>query len=197
MKPWQMMRRFGATSAGGVGGSGADDFNADTTANYTMTRDWGAPSAAIAGGVLTITSPAGCQASLTRNGTSILNGYVEADIDTAQDSGLLLRFQDQNNFYLLAISDDSGDSPSDNLRLFRRVSGVFTSLGTYAAVFPRGTQKTIKLYASGSSIKAAFDGVDVISATDSSITSAGKIGMRANGPSGGTTNNKFNALRWG
>lgn len=191
-----MLRR--AMMAGDAAPTGnTDDFSTDTLSSYTMTMDGGSPSAAIAGGVLTITSPAGCQASLTRNGTSILNGYVEADIDTAQDSGLLLRFQDQNNFYLLAISDDSGSNPTINLTLYRRVSGTFTALSSYDAVFPRGTQKTIKLYASGTSIKAAFDGVDVISVTDSSITSAGKIGMRGNGPPGGTSDNKFKALRWG
>ena len=191
-----MLRR--AMMAGDAAPTGnTDDFSTDTLSSYTMTMDGGSPSAAIAGGVLTITSPAGCQASLTRNGTSIQNGYVEADIDTAQDSGLLLRFQDQNNFYLLAVSDDSGSNPTTNLNLYRRVSGTFTSLGTYNAGFTRGIQRTIKLYASGSTIKASFDGVDVISVTDSAIASAGKIGMRANGPPAGTTNNKFNALRWG
>lgn len=192
-----MMRRFWATSSGGGGGGGTDDFSTDTLSSYTMTMDGGSPSVAIAGGVLTITSPPGCQASLTRNGTSILNGYVEADIDTAQDSGLLLRFQDQNNFYLLAISDDSGSNPTANLMLYRRVSGVFTLLGTYDASFSRGIPKTIKLYASGSAIKCALNGVEVISATDASIGAAGKIGMRGNGPPVGTTNNKFNELRWG
>lgn len=195
MKPWEMMRRFGQAASATAGGT--DDFSTDTTASYTMTQDSGSPTAAIAGGVLTITSPAGCQASLTRNGTNILDGYVEADIDTAEDSGLLLRFQDQNNFYLRAICDDSGSNPSRNIWLWKRVAGTFSAIASYDASWARGTQNTIKFYASGTSIKAALNGADVISVTDSAISAAGKIGMRGNGPPAGTANNKLNALRWG
>lgn len=179
-----------------AGGGGSDDFSSDTRSLYTMTQDSGAPTAAIASGVLTLTSPAACQSSFTRTGTSVLDGWVEADIDTAQDSGLLFRFLDQSNFYLLAISDDSGSNPSSNLQLYRRVSGAFTAMGTYNTAWSRGSARTIRLEAVGSSIKAYIGGVEVISATSAHIATAGKIGVRGNGPPGGTNNNKFNALRW-
>jgi hypothetical protein len=75
------------------------------------------------------------------------------------------------------------------------VSYVYTQLGSADISWSRGTQKTIRLQFSGSSIKAIVDGVDVISVTDTGISAAGKIGVRANGSSG--TQNKFNELRWG
>jgi len=126
-----------------------------------------------------------------------LDGYVEAVIDTAQDSGLLFRFSDQSNFYLLTISDDSGSDPTTNLRIFKRVAGAFTQLATSTAItWPRGTPKTVRFSGVGADLEGAVDGVTIISASDSSITGAGRIGVRSNAPPGGGTNT-YDSLAWG
>lgn len=177
--------------------AGSDDFDVDSSLLYTITKDTGAPTIAIASSMMTITSPAGCQASVTRNGTSIQNGYVEADASIAQDSGLLFRFIDQNNFYLLAMKDDTSAGSADNLVLYKRVSGSFTPITSSNVTWPRGTSATIRLSGTGVTIKVSFNGTDVITITDGSISGPGKIGLRGNGPPGGTTDNKFLALRWG
>lgn len=190
-----MMRRFGAP-ASSVPVSGVDDFNSDTRSLYVMYKADGDPVPSISGGVLTITaSTSGEEAAYVRTDTSILDGYVESDIDYAPDSGLVGRFVDYLNYYLLTACDDSGSNPSSNLRLFKRVSGTYTQLGSADITWPRGTQKTIRLQFSVSSIKALVDGVEVISVTDTGATGAGRIGVRANGSAG--TQNKYNALRWG
>lgn len=190
-----MMLRLGQASAQAV--DGVDTFDTDTRSLYTVNSAVAyVPTATIAGGVLTLTATVnGEEAAYTRIGTSIQNGYVEADIDYAPDSGLVGRFVDYGNYYLLTACDDSGSSPSSNLRLFKRVSGTYTQLGSANITWPRGTQKTIRLQFSGSSIKALVDGVEVISVTDTGVPGAGRIGVRANGSAG--TQNKYNALRWG
>lgn len=190
-----MLRR--AMMAGNTApSSGVDDFNSDTSSLYVMYKAGGNPVPSISGGVLTITaSTGGEEAAYVRTGTSILDGYVESDIDYAPDSGLVGRFVDYSNYYLLTACDDSGSNPSDNIRLFKRVSGVYTQLGSANITWSRGSQKTIRLQFSGSSIKGIVDGAEVISVTDTGISAAGNIGVRANGTSG--TQNKYNELRWG
>lgn len=194
MKPVKVMRyRATGSSSGAVN---SDDFSTDTTSLYTMDKATGSPAGSISGGVLTINaSTSGEEAAYTRNGTSILDGYVEADIDYAQDSGLVGRYQSYSTYYLMTACDDSGSNPSANIRLFKRVSGTYTQIGTANITWPRGTQKTVRLSFFGSAIKALVDGVEVISVTDTGITSAGRIGVRANAPGSGPYN-KYNALRW-
>lgn len=174
-----------------------DTFDTDTRSLYTMTQNSGTPTAAIAGGILTLTCPPSCQASFTRNGTSITDGWAEVVVSQARDSGILFRFQDQSNYYLLALSDDSGASPSANLTLYRRVAGTFTSMGTYNAAWTRGITHTARLAVYGTNLKAYWDGAEVINATSNHITAAGKVGMRGHSPPGVTnSDNQFHTFRW-
>lgn len=179
------------------GFGGADDFSANTLSSYTMSQDSGAPSASIASGTLTLTTPSGtANAVLRRNDVSIQDGFVEADVDYANDSGIVLRFQDNANYYLLGLSDDSGVNSAVNLLMYRKVAGSFTNIGSTLNIsWPRGTQKIIRFQAVGSALRAFVDGDLVLSATDSNIAPAGSIGMRGNYVLAGA-GNKFNALRW-
>lgn len=59
--------------------------------------------------------------------------------------------------------------------LFKRVSGSNTTLGTYAS--STTGVATVKLVLNGTSISVFVNGTSVISATDSSISAAGKVGV--------------------
>jgi hypothetical protein len=172
----------------------SDDFSSNTIGSYTARQDSGTPTWTIASGELTFGATlVGTQATLTRNGFSAADAYVEADMGGANDAGLVLRLADQNNFYLLTISDDSGTNPTANFRIFKRVAGTFTQLGSSVNLaWTRGTSKVIKFSIAGSTIKAFMDSVEQLSVTDSAITAAGLIGMRSN-----ATGDAFQALRWG
>lgn len=190
------MRRMGGTSGGGglPALPNLDDFSTNTISSYTATQDSGSPAWAISGGNLGCSGSFGTQAILRRNGFSAADCSVEIVSGNAHDSGLVARFQNQSNFYLLTLSDDSGVNPSQNLRLFKRVSGTFTQLGSSVDIsWSRGTSKTIRLTLAGTSIIAYVDGVSQISVTDSSIASAGSIGVRSNFGA----NDIFASLGWG
>ena len=147
---------------------------------------------AISGGEMVATN--GSQSVLLRRGPNYADGFVEADINQAQDAGLVVRHASSGAYYVLTLSDDSGATPTQNLRLFKNVSGSFTLLGSTADItWVRGTSKTIRLAAVGDSLSAYVDGALVISATDSTFSAPGSVGMRNNGA--GVA--KFQALRWG
>ena len=171
-----------------------DDFTSDTLSQYTLTYDAGAPTASISGGELSInTSAITEQAVLTYNDALIQNGYIEALIASAADSGLVFRFQDNANYYLLAISDDSGLG-SPNLRIWKKVTGSWIALGSGVNMdWSRGSDRLIRLGATGSTIEVAIDEVSVFTWEDSSIPGFGKVGMRS---SSGQPHDKFKAVRW-
>lgn len=167
-----------------------DTFDSDTSAQYTQFADT-AGTWAISGGQLVATG--GAQSLFIRNGTSYTDVAIEADINHAYDGGLVLRFTNNSNYYLLVLSDDSGVSPTQNLRLYKRVSGTFTQIGGSNITWPRGASKAVRLQASGTTISAVVDGVTAISVTDSAHAGPGGVGMRNSG-SGQQT--KYQAFRW-
>lgn len=169
-----------------------DTFATDTTAQYTQYADASA-TWAIASGELTATG--GIQSVFIRNGTSYIDTAIEADMDTAGDAGLVLRFVNNSNYYLLALYDDSGAAPSQNIRIFKRVGGAYTQLAQANITWTRGTSKTIRFQAEGTNLTGFVGGISTVSATDSSISVAGGVGMRNN--SGGGNVSKYQSFRWG
>ncbi len=63
-----------------------------------------------------------------------------------------------------------------SLALFRRSAGAFTQLASAYVNWPRGTAKQIKFTLHGSQLEAYFDGVKVISVTDTTFT-GGQVGL--------------------
>jgi hypothetical protein len=182
--------RFAASTAL----ANTDTFSTNTLANYTVTKDSGTPNWVVTGGAMNASSALGTQSICTYNSFSAANASAEVVINSASDSGVVVRFQDQNNFYLLALSDDSGSSPTANMRLYKRVAGTFTQLGSsYNATFPNLSSHTFRLTANGTTLTAYMDGVAVITVTDSAISAAGKVGMRANQNGG----DYFDSFSWG
>ena len=133
-----------------------DTFAVDSTASYTQYA--GAPATwAVSGGELVATG--GSHALFIRNATSYSNAVVETDVNWAHDGGLILRFIDNSNYYTLVLYDDSGSSPTSNVRIFKRVSGVFTALDPGTNItWPRGTSITAKFEANGSTLKSYVNG---------------------------------------
>ncbi|HEX8904436.1 MAG TPA: hypothetical protein VF771_06325 [Longimicrobiaceae bacterium] len=135
------------------------------------------------------------QAVALRNGVSLVNGWVETTTDQVADGGLVLRAQDGNNYYLLAIRDDSR-YPYANLEIYVQLNGSFTPLTQqYDISFPVGSAKTIRFEASGTTLKGYVDGVLVAQATDATYSS-GLVGLRANGRDGETLTSRFDVFRY-
>ena len=176
----------------GVNFPSQDTFDTDTTAQYTQYSD-AAATWAISGGELVATG--GTQSVFIRNGTSYTDVAIEADINTADNGGLVLRFIDNSNYYLLVLVDDSGIAPSKNLEIYKRAGGTFASLAFADISWPRGTGKKVRFQASGTTLTAFVDGQQVASATDSAHAGPGGVGMRNNTAGGNVA--KFQAFRWG
>jgi hypothetical protein len=66
---------------------------------------------------------------------------------------------------------------SGSFLLRKTIAGVDTTLDTYALALATPEEYTIKLEMIGDQIKGYIDGVEQLSATDSSITAAGKAGF--------------------
>ena len=186
------LREIADARRAGVWPHGIDPFDNDSTAQYTQSSD-SAATWAISGGELVATG--GTQSVFIRNGTSYTDVAIEADVNHAHDGGLVLRFVDNSNYYLLALSDDSGAQPTLNLRFFKRVAGTFTAItaGTNTT-WARGTSKTVRFSIAGTTLKAFLDGVETVSATDSAHAGPGGVGMRNNTAA---QSSKFQAFRWG
>lgn len=172
----------------------SDGFDTNTIANYTVRQDSGTPAWTISGSAMNVAGVVGSQSTCTVNGFSQADVSAEVITSGAADSGVVVRYQNQNNFYLVTMSDGSGTNPTQQLRLFKRVSGTFTQLGSSVNMgWTHLATHTVRLTATGNSIVVYFDGVAQISVTDSSISAAGSVGMRSNASSG----DFFAAFNWG
>ena len=167
-----------------------DTFDVDSTGSYTQSSD--SPGTwSIASGELSGIN--GTQSVFIRNGTSYTDVKIECDINQAQDAGLVVRFINNSNYYLLALADDSSVTPTQNLRLFKRVSGTYTQLASADITWARGTSNTVRFSASGTTLSALVNGTSALSVTDSALSSPGGVGMRNNA----STASKYQAFRWG
>ena len=177
------MLRRGMMAQAASGGGNTDDFSTNTIASYTQYAN--SPTTwTITGGALTCNSGSGSKQSvLTRNGVSFANGEISCVITVADDAGLALRLQNNSNYYVAVISDASaaiGAANQNKVKLFKRVGGTFTQLGTAQTIaFTRGTSHTFSFSAVGNLLTVKFDGSTLISVTDSSLAAAGRCGPRS------------------
>lgn len=89
--------------------------------------------------------------------------------------GLLVRYQDAKNFYMLCYS------ATDHLiQLYKRENGTFTKLNEAALTLEENTAHTLTATVIGSSITGAVNGTTLLSCTDSTFTH-GKLGIRITG----------------
>jgi hypothetical protein len=136
------------------------------------------------------------QSVAIRKGVTMEDGWVETETDQAADGGLVLRFESEGNYYLLAIRDDSRFGWA-NLEVYRAWDGEFQRLALPVDLpFPPGARKTIRFEARGNVLTAYLDGVLVLQVTDDTYTSGG-FGLRHDNTRGekGITS-RFDLLRW-
>jgi hypothetical protein len=89
--------------------------------------------------------------------------------------GLVARYQDVNNFYLLHL-DQGGTS----MILYEVVGGSYNGLQTNSYTLTNPI--TVKLSCNGTAIKGYANGVEITSATNSTHTTEGDVGFRAFNP---------------
>jgi hypothetical protein len=179
-----------AAASGSGGSGGTDDFKFNSVANYSIYGD--APGTWTVSTVADVIIAAGgvAQSILVRNDVLFSDGIASCDISQAEDAGLVLRAVYGNDYYVATIKDALA---GNEVRIFKRVAGTFTQLGSTATIaFTRNTQHTFSFEANGTSLVAKFDGVTAVSVTDSSITAAGKVGLRA----GSGSANQFDSFTW-
>ncbi|HEX5870345.1 MAG TPA: hypothetical protein VFY65_08020 [Longimicrobium sp.] len=170
-----------------------DTFDSNTLSSYTIYNNPDAWS--IAGGYLTA-GTAAQQSVVIRKDESMANGWVETETDYAADGGLVLRFQGDGTYYLLAIRDDSHLGYA-NLEMYRAAGGVFERIaGPVDLTFTRGIRRTVRFEARGTTLTGSIDGMVMIQAGDASYT-AGGFGLRHDNTHGypGVTS-RFDLLRW-
>jgi len=156
-----------------------DSFQTDTSALYTAGGDVAATWTFDTANARLV-GTGGTQGTLVRNGRTLSDGTITAIYTQAEDAGILLRYQDNNNYYMLAIRDNSSSQLGDHsLRLYKRVASSFTALGLADVNFVRGTAHTISISATGSALAVSFDGVQVFTASDAAFSS-GLAGVRNN-----------------
>jgi hypothetical protein len=116
------------------------------------------------------------------------NYYVQAVVGGTDNSssgdivGVVARKQaGADTYYALQLV--GGADGSRFLELAKYVSGTKTQLSTYSFDWSTNTNYTLKLVVDGNSLTGYLDGVQRVSATDSSITSAGQAGIVASNSS--------------
>lgn len=161
-----------------------DGFDVDSSFAYTSACTTGVVTATFNTGSsrleLSNSLNAGGYSVLTYNNFTGKDVAIEVTTTQAQDGGILARFADQNNFYMLAIRDDSSATPATNLVLYKRVAGTFTTLATADVTFVRGVSHTVRFEIVGTELKGYYDGVLSININDSAISAAGYTGFYSN-----------------
>lgn len=173
--------------------SGTDPFITGALSNYTLHNTTGAWS--VSSGQMVVDSSAK-QSVATYNGLTIADGYVETTTSQSPDGGLVMRFLDSNNYYLLAIRDDSRYGHA-NIQFHEFLNGSVSALSAqYDISWPANTARTVRFVASGTTLSAYVDGTLIVQVTDNSFASGG-AGLRHNSASGQNLTARYDEFVWG
>ncbi|MEW6726912.1 MAG: LamG domain-containing protein [Bacillota bacterium] len=156
-----------------------DTFDTDQLSQYTSGGDVAA-TWTVSGGVLTAVATSGQYVNAWLNKTNLLlsNFRLKITSDQLDHGGIVFCFQDNLNYYFLRAIDDGSTAGPCGIAVVNRVAGVNTEIASTVDVnWPRGTAKVIEVQKSGSVIEAWFDGVKIISISDTTFTGGG-VGLR-------------------
>jgi hypothetical protein len=171
-------------------GTNIDNFDTDTTGNYTQTADTNC-TWTVSGGNLT-TNAAGANSLFLVNGMGTADGTFSVVMSQSGNGGIVARCINNSNYYLCAVFDASSTAGLTNtVAIYRRIAGTLTLISSVAVTFVRGVSHKLTFTLSGTSLIALFDDVQVLSVTDSNITASGKYGLRNN-----TQINVFNSFTY-
>lgn len=176
--------------------SGADRFDTNSLDAYASFSDDGGAPWTISGGEL-IGSGFAVHNVLIRKNLSVLDGWVETTTRQADDGGLVLRFQDNSNYYLLAIRDDTSPFPRpyQNFKIYKRSDRAFLELWEADVSWSRGTDRTVRFEMIGSRLNVYLDGARIGSVDDRSPLGRGGFGLRHYGGFQSWTV-RYQDLRW-
>lgn len=181
----------GASGSGAIAGITTqtepliDLFNANTSLNYTSLYQTG-------GALATWTFDTANSRLEVSGGTNAILLYgssttgADCDIsiltDASDGGGLCWRYQNQSNYYDVAVHDASSSSHANTLRLFKVVAGSRSQIGSDTTIaFTRGTPHIVRVVVISNNITVYFDGSVTIGTIDSAYTGAGLAGLRNNG----------------
>lgn len=165
-----------------------DDFTGTDGASLASRSGWTVPA-----GAFTIQSNAAyCSTApgnaLSTASLSSADGYAEATLAVRSVLAnshavfVLIRAVDSSNFYQAGYRGSTG-----SLSLGKTVAGTFAELATVAYTPVAGASPVIRIEASGSTLRLLVDGVEKLTATDTALTAAGKVGFRTSGVAAGAT----------
>lgn len=166
-----------------------DYFNTNTLANYTNTSKSGGSAATVTYDTTNsrVTLSGGSGGLYLYTAISDNDVDLIVDMDESDAGGLVWRYVDGNNYYELGAYDDSSSGGFTNqLRLYKVVSGTRSLIGSASTiVWPRSTPgtspyKRVRVTMLGTTITVYFDGATMQTATDSAFAS-GKMGLRNDG----------------
>jgi hypothetical protein len=107
-----------------------------------------------------------------------------ADMDEADQAGIVFNVVDYLNFYRVVVNDAKAvnGSPQNTVKLFKIAAGVQTQLSTTATIsFYRNTYHRLRVNILSGVITVSFDGTQIITYTDSTPLGAGQVGLYVNG----------------
>lgn len=168
-----------------------DSFDEDTHTLYT--------SAARSGGSMGTWTFNTSQSRIDASGSGSVLLYagltpkdvdIVFDIDMCNRAGIVWRWTGTSNFYELVLQDNGAATSPNILQVFKTVAGTRTQIGSTTAIsFVRGFPYRVRLTMINTTITAYFDGVQMLSVTDTSLTLAGGVGLSTatNGASSSAT----------
>lgn len=174
-----LVNPFMSHPAVGGGGDVTDDFNRADSASSLGTSSsghlWVAPTGTwgIASNKAYAPSASDGQVAYIDAGiTDVLVTATVSGLTGGGYAGLIARAPDSDNFYLNQFGSDA-----ERGRLWRCVGGSFTPLTSPAGgTTPDGAVYALRVV--GSSIKAYYNGAEILSVTDSTHTSGTYAGLR-------------------
>jgi hypothetical protein len=101
---------------------------------------------------------------------------VAGEVDQA--AGLLVRGQDQNNFYVARAN-----ALEANVRLYKVTDGVRRQIAGRNIEVPSGAWQSLRLEVAGDTLTVAFNGERIIETRDATFPQAGKVGLWTNADS--------------
>ncbi len=124
----------------------------------------------------------GQNAAVLWNKVDTADGDIYCVVGQSNNSGIVFRYIDINNYYQAHVIDSAGVGTPQTLFINKRVNAVTTQIVAPIAInFIRGAYHTLHVSFFGPLITCFWDGVQVAQVADTDITSVGNIGYLNDG----------------
>jgi len=158
-----------------------DTFNTDSSLQYIATHRTGGTISTNVWNVSQsrLEMTGGINALLVSSPVSAQNVDITADTDRSDAGGFCWRWTTASNYYALDIFDDTSNMGATNaIKLYKVVSNNRTQIGANIPItFTRGQPYRIRVTMVVSLITVYFDGAIIATATDTSLTVPGLVGL--------------------